>query len=191
MSTPSSNKSDLFEGRGWVVILRGLTAIAFGVLAIAWPDISMHRLVALFGLYALLHGGLSLAAAVGHRGQRGCLLLATEGLVGLFAGGITLRTSSASPMALVFLVWLWAIASGILRIAEAVRLRKTLKGDVWLMLSGTATVLFGGMLMLRPVVGALGLALVISASALIWGVFEVLLGREIRAIRHHGRPAPG
>ena len=191
MSMPSSNKSELFEGRGWVVILRGLTAIAFGVLAIAWPDISMRRLVILFGLYALLHGGLSLAAAVGHRGQRGCLLLATEGLVGLFAGGITLRTSSAPPMALVFFVWLWAIASGILRIAEAVRLRKTLKGDVWLMLSGTATVLFGGMLMLRPVVGALGLALVISASALIWGVFEVLLGREIRAIRHHGRPAPG
>jgi uncharacterized membrane protein HdeD (DUF308 family) len=191
MSARSSAKSELFEGRGVIVILRGLAAIAFGVLAVAWPGISLRRLVVLFGLYALLHGGLSLAAAVGHRGQRGCLLLASEGLVGILAGVLTLRTRSPAPMAFVFLVWLWAIASGILRIAEAVRLRKSLTGDVWLMLSGVATALFGGMLMLRPLIGAVGLALVISASALIWGIFEILLGWEIRAVRHHGRHAPG
>src|SRR5215510_13779358 len=98
MSAPTSVQSELFEGRGWVVILRGLTAIAFGVLAIAWPEVSLRRLVVLFGLYALLHGGLSLAAAVGHRGQQGCMLLATDGLVGLLAGALTLRTRTPSPM---------------------------------------------------------------------------------------------
>jgi uncharacterized membrane protein HdeD (DUF308 family) len=167
-----------------------MSAIAFGVLAIAWPDISMRRLTVLFGLYALLHGGLSLAAAVGHRGQRGCLLLATEAVVGLVAGALTLRTHSPSPMAFAFLMWLWAIASGILRIAEAVRLRKSLTGDVWLMLSGVTTVLFGAMLMLRPIIGAVGLALMISASALIWGILEIIFGWEIRAVRHQD-PAQG
>jgi uncharacterized membrane protein HdeD (DUF308 family) len=183
MSELQSARAELFEGRGWVVMLRGLTAVAFGVLAAAWPDMSLRRLVVLFGIYALLHGGLSLAAAAGHRGQRGCLLLAAEGLVGLFAGILTLKTRSASPMAFVFLVWLWAILSGVLRMAEAIRLRKSLSGDVWLLLSGVVIVLFGGMLALRPVLGAVGLALLISAAALIWGVFEILLGWEIRSVR--------
>jgi len=190
MSETMSSRSELFEGRGWVVIMRGLTAVAFGLLAVAWPDITMRRLVVLFGLYALVHGGLSLAAAAGHRGQRGCMLLVMEGLVGVFAGISTLQTRGPSPMAFALLVWMWAIASGILRIIEAFRLRKTLSGDVWLMLSGLVTALFGGMLVLRPIIGAVGLALLISGSALIWGVFEILLGWEIRAVSHHDRRAP-
>ena len=189
MSETTTTKTELFQGRAWVVMLRGLTAIAFGLLAVAWPGITLRQLVVLFGLYALVHGVLSLAAAAGHRGQRGCMLLVTEGIVGIFAGIATLQTRGPSPMAFALLVWMWAVASGILRIIEAFRLRKTLSGDVWLMLSGVVTVMLGGMLVLRPIIGAVGLALLISISALIWGVFEMLLGWEIRAVRHPGHPS--
>ena len=189
MSETTTTKTELFQGRAWVVMLRGLTAIAFGLLAVAWPGITLRQLVVLFGLYALVHGALSLAAAAGHRGQRGCMLLVTEGIVGIFAGIATLQTRGPSPMAFALLVWMWAVASGILRIIEAFRLRKTLSGDVWLMLSGVVTVMLGGMLVLRPIIGAVGLALLISISALIWGVFEMLLGWEIRAVRHPGHPS--
>ena len=189
MSETTSTKTELFQGRAWVVMLRGLTAIAFGLLAVAWPGITLRQLVVLFGLYALVHGALSLAAAAGHRGQRGCMLLVMEGIVGIFAGIATLQTRGPSPMAFALLVWMWAVASGILRIIEAFRLRKTLSGDVWLMLSGVVTVMLGGMLVLRPIIGAVGLALLISISALIWGVFEMLLGWEIRAVRHPGHPS--
>jgi uncharacterized membrane protein HdeD (DUF308 family) len=191
MSDTMSAKSELFEGRSWIVMLRGLIAVAFGLLAVAWPGITLRTLVMLFGIYALLHGALSLAAAAGHRGQRGCMLLVTEGIVGVFAGISTLQTRGPSPMAFALLVWLWAIVSGVLRIAEAFRLRKSLSGDVWLMLSGVATVLFGGMIFLRPIIGTIGLALLISISALIWGVFEILLGWEIRSVAHHGRTQRG
>ena len=189
MTETTTTKTELFQGRAWVVMLRGLTAIAFGLLAVAWPGITLRQLVVLFGLYALVHGALSLAAAAGHRGQRGCMLLVTEGIVGIFAGIATLQTRGPSPMAFALLVWMWAVASGILRIIEAFRLRKTLSGDVWLMLSGVVTVMLGGMLVLRPIIGAVGLALLISISALIWGVFEMLLGWEIRAVRHPGHPS--
>src|SRR4029079_3626110 len=116
MSETTSTKTELFQGRAWVVMLRGLTAIAFGLLAVAWPGITLRQLVVLFGLYALVHGALSLAAAAGHRGQRGCMLLVTEGIVGIFAGIATLQTRGPSPMAFALLVWMWAVASGILRI---------------------------------------------------------------------------
>jgi uncharacterized membrane protein HdeD (DUF308 family) len=166
------------------VLLPGLTAVAFGVLAFAWPHATVAPLARLFGLYALVHGILSIAAAIGSRGQHGCLRMAIEGIVGLCAGVTTLRTSSPTPMAFVFLVWLWAIATGILRIAEAIRLRKEISGDIWLALSGVVTVLFGLMLLLRPYIGVFGLALLIAAFALICGVFEILLGWELRAVRH-------
>jgi uncharacterized membrane protein HdeD (DUF308 family) len=170
--------------------LRGLTAVVFGILAF-WPGVTVHKLVVLFGLYALVHGILSIAAAIGSRGQRGCTLLAIEGVVGLFASIMTFQTSSPSPKALVFLIWLWAIATGALRVAEAVRLRKEISGDIWLMLSGVVPVLLGAMLVLRPIIGPVGLALMIAISALLWGVFEIILGCELRAMRHHGRPAGG
>ena len=180
----STASADLFGGRGWVVLLRGLTAVAFGVLAFAWPGVTLPRLVVLFGVYALVHGVLSVAAAIGNRGQHGCVLMGIEGILGLWAGIITLLTSLPAPMGFVFLVWLWAIATGVLRIVEAIRLRKDIPGDVWLALSGVVAVLFGLMLVSRSFVGAIGLALLIAAFALICGIFEILLGWELRAARH-------
>ena len=166
------------------MLLRGLTAIAFGVLALAWPGITLPRLVVLFGLYAIVHGILSAAAAIGTRGQHGSLLLAIEAIVGFWAGVVTLRSGSGTPMAFVLLVWLWAIGTGIIRIAEAIRLRKDIPGDIWLALSGVVTVLFGLMLVSRFFVGVVGLAVLIAAFAVIVGIFEILLGWELRAVRH-------
>jgi uncharacterized membrane protein HdeD (DUF308 family) len=181
----ATNNSELFRGRGWVVLLRGLTAVAFGVLAIAGPRVTISTLVILFGVYALVHGVLSLAAAIGRRGQRGSALLGVEGVVGLLAGGLTLRHMHPSIMALVFLVWLWAIATGVLRIAEAIRLRKEIPGDIWLALSGVVPVFLALMLFSPRIIGGtVGLALLIAIPAVIWGVFEILLGWELRAARH-------
>jgi uncharacterized membrane protein HdeD (DUF308 family) len=183
MEAASPIRIDFYRGPGWIVILRGLAAIAFGILAFAWPGMSLPRLVLIFGLYALLHGILSIAAAIGNRGEPGCGLLATEGLVGVFAGAMTLQSRAPSAKALVFLLWLWAIAAGALRIAEALRMRRHLLGDVWLMLSGLAAAFFGGMVLFRHTIGVLGLTSMIAVFAVLWGVFEVAAGWQMRAGR--------
>jgi uncharacterized membrane protein HdeD (DUF308 family) len=167
-------------------------AIAFGVLAVTIPFMAQAKLVKLFGAYALFHGLLSLVGSIGGRGRLGCVLLGTEGMIGFFAGIFTLRTSMAPPMISIMMIWVWAIISGVLQIVEAIRLRKEISGDVWLALSGLVTVLFGAILWLGPFFGAIRLAMLIAAFALLWGVFEILLGRELRAMRR-GRlqgPAP-
>ena len=187
---PSTTRdSEVFRGRGWVVLLRGLVAVAFGLVGLlARPRINFTALFFLFGIYAVVHGILSLTAAIGGRGQRGCLLLGIEGVIGLWAGIMTLRSSNPAPMALVFFFWLWAIATGVVRIAEAIRLRKTLPGDIWLALSGVATVFLGLMLFSRRIIGGVvGLALLIAIPAMLWGIFEILLGWELRAVRR-GHP---
>lgn len=183
--------SSVFRGRGWVVLLRGLIAVAFGLLLLAGPRVSIATLVLLFGIYAIVHGILSITAAIGGRGQRGCLLLGVEGVIGLWAGGMTLRSSQAAPMAFVFLVWLWAIATGLVRIVEAIRLRKEFPGDIWLALSGVATVFLGFMLVTRRMSGGVvGLALLIAIPAVICGIFETLLGWELRSVSQGHSTAP-
>jgi len=171
------------------VLLRGVVAVAFGLLGLLGrPRIDFTALFLLFGIYAIVHGVLSLTAAIGGRGQRGSVLLGIEGIIGLWAGFMTVRSSHPAPMALVFFFWLWAIATGILRIAEAIRLRKVIPGDIWLALSGVATVFLGLMLFSRRIIGGVvGLALLIAIPAMIWGIFEILLGCELRAVRR-GHP---
>jgi uncharacterized membrane protein HdeD (DUF308 family) len=178
----------VFVGREWVVLLRGVAAIAFAVAAFTWPDMTQTKLVKLFGVYALLHGLLSLVGAIGGRGQPGCWLLGTEGAVGIWASLFAFKNVLPTPMTSIVLIWAWAAGTGILQIVEAIRLRKEISGDVWLALGGLVTLCFAAIVWLRPFVGIIGLAVVIAVFALLWGIFEILLGQELRSLRH-GRMA--
>lgn len=174
----------LFAARWWAVLLRGIVAITFGVLAFAWPGVTVATLVLLFGSYGLVDGVFSLLTALGGgRRREDRWLLALEGIVGVWAGFVTLRSPALSAVVLVFFISIWAMATGFLRIAAAIRLRKEISGEVWLALSGVLSVLFALMLMVRPAVGALALVWVIAGYALILGVFEIILGVELRGAR--------
>jgi len=173
--------ASLFAGRWWTVVLRGIIAIAFGVLAFAWPGVTLGMLVLLFGCYALVDGCFSLLTALGGRRREERWLLVLEGVVGIWAGVVTLRAPAVTAVVLAFFVSIWAMATGFLRIAAAIRLRKEISGELWLALSGFLSVVFALMLMLRPALGALTLIWVIAGYALILGVFLIMLGIEL----HH------
>jgi uncharacterized membrane protein HdeD (DUF308 family) len=171
-------------------VLRGFTAVAFGVLALISPYRTVRALVMLFGLYAVLHGVLSVVSAISSRGEGGGRRLLTyEGIISIVAGVVTLRAPYLTALVLMFVVCAWAIVTGILRIAEAARLRRSIPGELWLALSGVATVLFGLILILGPVVGKIGVGWMIGIYALLLGLFEILLGYELRALPR-GRPLP-
>jgi uncharacterized membrane protein HdeD (DUF308 family) len=115
----------LFARRWWAVALRGFIAILFGVLAFAWPGVTLATLVLLFGFYVLLDGILSLVSAIGGRCSReDRWLLALEGIVGLLAGIVTLRAPLLAATVLMFFIAIWAMITGFLRIAAEFRLRK-------------------------------------------------------------------
>jgi uncharacterized membrane protein HdeD (DUF308 family) len=171
----------LFAGRWWTVVLRGIVAILFGVAAFTWPGVTLVTLVLLFGYYALIDGVFSLIAAIGGRRSReDRWLLGLEGIVGLWAGFVTLRAPGITAMALVFFISIWAMVTGLLRIIAAVRLRKEISGEVWLGLSGFLAVAFAFLLMLRPVAGAMGVLWLIATYALILGVMLIIVGFELR-----------
>jgi uncharacterized membrane protein HdeD (DUF308 family) len=105
MTDSSPDTAGLFVRRWWTVLLRGLTAVAFGFLAFVWPHRTIATLVLPFGVYALIHGIVSLITAIGSRQQtRSRWLSALEGVAGIWAGIETPRAPSTTPVVLIFFV---------------------------------------------------------------------------------------
>jgi uncharacterized membrane protein HdeD (DUF308 family) len=174
----------------WSVALRGVLAVAFGVVAWIWPDITVHALVLLYGFYALVDGLLALAALlVGGslvRERRGWLIV--EGVAGIAAGVIAFLWPGITALVLLYLIAAWAIATGVLEVAVAIWLRRELRGEWLLALGGVVSVLFGVFLIVRPGEGAIAVVWLIGLFAIVFGVALIGLGLRLRRL---GRGLPG
>jgi uncharacterized membrane protein HdeD (DUF308 family) len=99
---------------------------------------------------------------------------------------ITCVAPGITAVALIFFIAAWSLATGVLEIAAALRLRKEIQGEGWMILSGIASIVFAILVMFFPGVGALGLLWLIVAYAIIFGVLLVILGFRLRG--HRSRP---
>jgi uncharacterized membrane protein HdeD (DUF308 family) len=181
----------------WSLVLRGLLGILIGVVTFAWPGITLASLVLLFGAYALVDGIFSIAGAVrAAQSHERWVVLVIEGLVGIAAAVITVAWPAITALALVFVIGAWAVVTGAFEIAAAVRLRKHITGEWLLALSGIASVIFGLLVMIAPLAGALVIALWFGAYAFIFGILMMVLGFKLRSLRnspfagHPVMPAP-
>jgi len=168
----------------WAVVLRGVLAAAFGVVALIWPDITLRVLVLLFGFYALVDGLLALAAAlIGGRlarSRRGWLIL--EGVTGIAAGVFTFLWPGITALVLLYLIAVWAVATGLLEVVAAVALRRELHGEWLLALGGIVSIAFGVYLAVRPAEGAIAVVWLIGLYATVFGVALVTLGIRLRQL---------
>lgn len=174
----------------WLLVLRGLAAIAFGVLTWLRPGISLAALVLLFGAYALVDGVLGVWMAIsGRKMNEYWWVLLLAGLVGIGVGVVAFLAPGITALALLFYIALWAIATGVLQIVAAIRLRREIRGEWWLILAGLASVVFGGILIARPASGALALLWLIATYAVVFGVLLLLLAFKARSFIAHVTPA--
>ena len=166
----------------WLVLLRGIAGIIFGVLTFVWPSLSLAALVIIFGAYALADGVLAIISAIRWRGEteRWWLIL-LEGLAGVAVGIITLFWPGITALALLYVIAAWALVTGALEIAAAIRLRNVIEGEWLLALSGIASVALGVLLALFPGPGALALVLWIGAFAIVSGALLIALAFKLRS----------
>ncbi|HVI03628.1 MAG TPA: HdeD family acid-resistance protein [Enhygromyxa sp.] len=182
----------MIANRWWAVLIRGLAAILFGVLAFAAPGTTLLAIATVFGIYAIVDGALDLAFAYrrAHEGRRwGWLVF--EGLVGIGAGIVALAWTELTAMALLTVIAVWAIITGVAEIAAAFRLRRHIQGEWMLATGGVLSIIFGVLLLLFPGAGVLVLLSLIGAYALVFGVLLVALAFRLRAWRGTSEPMGG
>ena len=176
--------------RWWVLVVRGVAAISFGIAAIVWPGISLLALVTLWGAYALVDGvfGVVVAARVGRAGERwGWLLF--DGLVSIGAAAVAFLWPQITALAFLALIALWTVVSGVAQIVAAVELRRVITGEWLLALSGVLSIAFGVLMLIFPGAGALAIVSMIGIYSIVSGVLLTALGFRIRPSSTPGRNA--
>ena len=186
-SVTGGSVAEILRRNWWLLALRGLAAVIFGVLAFAWPGITLLTLIWLFGAFALVNGILSLVLATkAPKGYPRFGSLILGGLLGILAGLLTFVMPGITALGLLILIAAWALITGILEIVAAIKLRKTITGEWMLILAGLASVAFGILLILQPAAGALVMVLWIGAYALVFGILLFVLAFKMRSLGKEG-----
>jgi len=159
----------------WALGLNGALSIAFGVVILAWPGISLFALTILFGAYALAGGVVGLGAAFSGAsgGERGWLVASS--LLGIAIGVIVLAWPDISALALLYVIGAYAVALGIIAVGGAFWLPIDGGDTVLMILSGLVSILFGIVIFARPGAGALVVLALIAAFALVTGITQLIV----------------
>lgn len=157
----------------WALVVRGVLAVLFGVAALAWPQITLVALLALFAGFAIADGITSIIAAVRTRSWGWVLF---GGLMSLAVGVVTIMWPGAATFALVVLIGAWAIVRGIFDIATGIALRREIRFEWLLILSGVVSIVFGALIALFPIAGVFALITLIAAFAIVIGALLIAAG---------------
>ena len=166
----------------WQVAVRGLIALLFGIMLLAWPGVSLFIFAILFGAFAFVDGIFTLVAAVNYKagaGQRTWLF--ARGILGIIVGIVTFFWPAITELALVLLIGAWALVTGIMELNFAFRsVRET--GSKWLFaVSGILSIILGILLLVRPIAAIIAVIWIIGAYAVIAGIVLIVLGFRLRS----------
>ncbi len=159
-----------------------MLAILFGIAALLWPGLTLVVLVTLFGAYAIVDGIAAIASVATHRERGRWWVVLAEGVLGIGAGVVALLVPGITAVALVLLIGAWAILTGAMEVATAIRLRREME-DEWLLgLAGILSFVFGVALVIFPGAGALALVALIGVYSIVFGIAMLLLGVRMRSV---------
>jgi len=170
----------------WLIALRGVLGVIFGVIALVMPVATILALVLLFSAYMVVDGAIAIYAAIrAARKQEGWGFLLFQGIASLAAAAIAFVWPGLTVVVFVLLIAAWSIVSGCLMLAAAMR---TEQARWWLVLGGAAALLYGFLMIVAPLSGAVVLTWWLGAFALVFGAALIILSLKLRS-RYSGRPA--
>lgn len=166
----------------WALLIRGIAAVIFGILAFMWPGVTLVVIGILFGAYAFVDGVFAIVstvrAAQAHERWWPFLL---EGIVGLAIAAITFYDVGITLFALYITIAAWAFITGILEIVAAIQLRKHISNEWLLILAGICSILFSMLMIWHPGVAALAIIWIIASYAIVFGIIMIVLSFRLKA----------
>jgi uncharacterized membrane protein HdeD (DUF308 family) len=168
----------------WVLALRGVAGILFGIGAFVWPGATLATLVIVFGAYVFVDGIFAVVAGISMRRQMSLWwLVVLEGVAGIVLGALTFRSPDTTALVLITLIAAWSIVTGIFEIATALRIRTMIENEWLMMLSGVVSILIGVLLLAQPGAGAIAIVWLLGAYALLFGILTLMLALRLRGMR--------
>jgi uncharacterized membrane protein HdeD (DUF308 family) len=168
----------------WVPVIRGIAAIVFGVIAFVYPGLTIATLVLFFGAWVLIDGIFRIVGAIGHRASDpdwGWQLVI--GILGIVVGLLTFHAAQITALALAIYIAAWALMIGASEIAIAVKMRREIKGEWFLILMGLASIVFAVLLLWNPIAGAAAVIWLIAWYAVVLGILAIFFGFRLRSLR--------
>ena len=167
--------------RAWpLVATRGAFAVVFGLFTLIWPAATVLVLAILYGIYALIDGAGGVMQAFRGGDTMHRVAYALLGLLGIVVGIMVLVWPGITVLLLATLVGIWAIVTGVAEIVAAIRLRKQIEGEAFLIAAGAISVLAGILIVINPIAGAFGIALIVGIYALAYGIMLLVLAFRLR-----------
>ena len=178
---------DFLSKNWWVLVVRGVAAVLFGVMTFVWPVITLAVLVLMWGAYALVDGVFAVIGSFKRdAGQAFPWWLFITGLAGVLAGVFTFVNPALTAAALLLLIAAFCIVRGIMQIAAAIRLRDEIDHEWLLGIAGVLSAVFGVMVMVFPGAGAVAIVFWIGALAVAVGVLEIIARHPPQGARRQG-----
>jgi uncharacterized membrane protein HdeD (DUF308 family) len=165
----------------WALLIRGIAAVIFGILAFCWPGATLFAICILFGAYAFVDGVFAIVAAVrAAQAHERWWPFVIEGIVGLAIAAVTFYDISITFLALYFTVAVWAFATGVLEIAAGIQLRKSIANEFLLILAGLASIVFGIFMFWHPIAATIAIVWIIATYAVVFGIIMIALAFRLR-----------
>ncbi len=171
----------LMKNYGTMFLFRGLAALAFGIIALVWPKMTLFALVLVFGIFAVISGISAIAMALRHREEHAWGLLLFEGILGVLVGAIALVWPGITALAFLYLLAAWAIMTGILEIIAPLSFPMSGGRAVLMVLAGVVSVAFGVLIASQPASGLLALVWLIGLYAIAEGILYIVAYFEARS----------
>ena len=175
-------------------MIKGILAILFGATllatAVLFPATTATTLVLLFGAYLMVTGAVAVVAALWYRKKSiwGALLL--NGVLGLTLGVLAFIWTDVTVVALMIMIAVWAIATGLVEIITTLRLHRGIKREWMTAAFGLVAVVLGALILLYPAIGLLAVMWLIGGYIALYGVFTVILGTRMHHPRDPGQGHP-
>ena len=173
---------ETFKRHWWVPVLRGVAAIIFGIIAFTHPVMAVATLVLFFGAWVLIDGIFRIVGAIRDRSDSDWGWQLVIGILGVMVGLLTFHAPGITALALVIYIAAWALMIGATEIALAIKMRREIKGEWFLILMGLASIIFAGLLLWNPIAGAAALIWIIAWYAVIMGVLAIFFGFRLRSL---------
>lgn len=172
----------------WALLIRGIAALIFGILAFLWPGATGFALVILFGAYAFVDGVFALISAIrAAESHERWIAFAIEGIIGLVIAAIVFFHPAIAAIALYITIAAWAILTGIFELIAAFQMRALIPNEWMLILGGILSIVFGVLLIVFPMMGVLTLIYLIGFYAVLFGIVMIAFSLRLRPHAHESR----